>query len=387
MTDVAAAMPASPERMPVIRSVAILGAGTMGAQIAAHFANAGVPVAAARPHGRRRAPGARARAYAQAGSVLHAGPRWHSLRPAASTPTSHAIAEADWVIEAVVERLDVKRDLLARSTAPGGRARLSARTRPGIPIGALAEGRSEDFRRHWLGTHFFNPPRYLRLLEIVPTPDTDPAVRVGCRRALRITGSARARSSRRTRRTSSRTTSRSTASCGRSRRSPAGATRSRRSTRSPGRALGRPKSATFRTADIAGLDILAHVARTLHERLPEGDRDMFRVPRLLDEMLSRGWLGEKAGQGFYRREKNADGESEILTLDPAVDDLSRQAARATGRTRGGQADRGRAGARPHAVCRRGQGRRLPARDAGADARSTPPVSRRRLRTRSTTSIA
>ncbi len=315
MTDVAAAMPASPERMPVIRSVAILGAGTMGAQIAAHFANAGVPsllldlTADVARHGLERARTLKPDPFFTSDSV--------ALISTGGFDADFArVAEADWVMEAVVERLEVKRDLLARLDSARRPGSIVSSNTSGIPIGALAEGRSEDFRRHWLGTHFFNPPRYLRLLEIVPTPDTDPAVLAAIVRfADRRLGKGTV-------------VAKDTPGFIANHIALHGVIRALEALASgrytieeidaiTGPPLGRPKSATFRTADIAGLDILAHVARTLHERLPEGDRDLFRVPRLLDEMLSRGWLGEKAGQGFYRREKNADGESEILTLDPA----------------------------------------------------------------------
>ena len=167
MTDVAAAMPASPERMPVIRSVAILGAGTMGAQIAAHFANAGVPsllldlTADAARDGLERARTLKPDPFFT--------PRQRRTHPTGGFDADlAAIAEADWVIEAVVEQLDVKRDAArARRRRPAaGRDRQLEHV--GHPDCALAEGRSEDFRRHWLGTHFFNPPRYLHLLEVDP---------------------------------------------------------------------------------------------------------------------------------------------------------------------------------------------------------------------------
>ena len=147
----------------------------------------------------------------------------------------------------------------ARWTPPGARAASSAPTRRAFPIAVLAEGRSDDFRRHWLGTHFFNPPRYLRLLEVIPTPTPIPPC-VDRRGARSPIGTwARAWWWPRTRRTSSATTSRSSTWCAPWRWWPRARTRSRRSTRSPGPPIGRPKSATFRTLDLAGIDILAHV--------------------------------------------------------------------------------------------------------------------------------
>ena len=160
-----------------IRSAAVLGAGTMGAQIAAHLANAGVPVAAARPDGRRRArrPEARRARSSRTRSSRRTPPR--SITTGGFDTTSAQLADVDWIIEAVVERLDVKRGAARarRCRAAAGHDR-HRRTRPAFRSRALAEGRSDDFRRHWLGTHFFNPPRYLQLLELIPTADTDPAV-------------------------------------------------------------------------------------------------------------------------------------------------------------------------------------------------------------------
>src|SRR5438034_6452827 len=159
----------------MIRSAAVLGAGTMGAQIAAHFANAGVPT----------------RLLDLTGDVARQGlERARALKPDPFfTPDTArlitiggfdrdlaAISGADWIVEAVVEQLDVKRALLARVDEARRPGAIVTSNTSGIPIAALAQGRSDDFRRHWLGTHFFNPPRYLRLLEIIATAETDPAV-------------------------------------------------------------------------------------------------------------------------------------------------------------------------------------------------------------------
>ena len=194
----------------------------------------------------------------------------------------------------------------------GARAAIVSSNTSGIPVGVLAEGRSDDFRRHWLGTHFFNPPRYLRLLELIPTPDTDPAVLAGVRR-LRTCTSARAWSSPRTRPTSSATISRSTTWCAPWRSWPRARYSIEEIDAITGPPIGRPKSATFRTLDLAGIDILAHVVRNLAERLG----DPARAPRSCCRRSWRrcwpaGWTGEKAGQGFYKRVKGDDGESQIL---------------------------------------------------------------------------
>ena len=302
--------------MFTIRSVAVLGAGTMGAQIAAHLANAGVP----------------SLLLDLTPQVAREGfERARKLKPdpfftpdAARLVTTGGfdedlgrIAECDWIVEAIVERLDVKRALLEkveRHRRPG--ALVSSNT-SGIPIAAIAEGRGEEFRRHWLGTHFFNPPRYLRLVEIIPTTDTDPAVvarlatfvdhalgkgvvvakdtpnfianHLGLYGVMRVFDALAA-----------------------------GPFSIEAIDQITGPALGRPKSATFRTMDIAGVDVLAHVARNLAERLPSADdRRAFALPAFVETMVERGWVGEKAGQGFYKKTKR-DGRTEIHALDPAT---------------------------------------------------------------------
>jgi 3-hydroxyacyl-CoA dehydrogenase len=158
-----------------IRSAAVLGAGVMGAQIAAHLSNAGIPVllldltAAAARDGLSRARSLKPDPFfvPEAASLIETG--------GFDTDLSR-LAQVDVIIEAVVEQLDVKRALLERVDAVRRADAIVSSNTSGIPITALAEGRSDGFRRHWLGTHFFNPPRYLHLLEVIPTADTDPAV-------------------------------------------------------------------------------------------------------------------------------------------------------------------------------------------------------------------
>ena len=309
-----------------IRSATVLGAGTMGAQIAAHLANAGVGVhlldltAQVARDGLRRASGLKPDPFFTKDGL--------TLVTTGSFDDLGHRGPVDWIVEAVVERIDIKRDLLARVDAVRQPGTIVSSNTSGIPIGALAEGRSTDFRRHWLGTHFFNPPRYLRLLEIVPTPETDAAVlervRVfadhrlgkgvvvakdtpnfianhigihGVMQVLRmlegVDGPAHA-----------------TARGGYSIEEIDAIT---------GPAIGRPKSATFRTMDVVGIDVLAHVARNLSERLDDpAARAQFVPPALVSRLIAAGQIGEKAGQGFYRREKRKDGTSDILTLDAAA---------------------------------------------------------------------
>src|SRR5688572_29854315 len=148
----------------------------MGAQIAAHFANAGVPSLLLDLTPEAAAEGLK-RARALKPDPFFTPETWKLITTGGFDDGLARLAEADWTIEAVVERLDVKRALLERVDAARRPGSIVSSNTSGIPIGALAEGRSDDFRRHWLGTHFFNPPRYLRLLEIIPTPETLPAVR------------------------------------------------------------------------------------------------------------------------------------------------------------------------------------------------------------------
>ena len=276
----------------------------MGAQIAAHFANAGVPAllldvtADAAAQGLKRARGAEARPVLHPGHLEARSPRRLRRGPGAAcaTPTGSS-----------------KRSSSSSTSSGAARARWMPSRRPGsivssntsgIPIAALAEGRSDDFRRHWLGTHFFNPPRYLQLLEIIPTPETHPVV------VETVTAVRRhpARQGRRDRE-----------GLAELHRQPPGALRrgadpgeggGRRVHDRGGRrdhrpAIGRPKSATFRTLDLAGVDILGHVVRNLHERLPDerGPRRPSCCRRSSSRCSSAGLTGEKAGQGFYKRVK------------------------------------------------------------------------------------
>jgi 3-hydroxyacyl-CoA dehydrogenase len=298
----------------MIRSVAILGAGTMGAQIALHCANAGIPALLLdlTPE--------LARDGLEKARRLKPDPQFvPEVRDLVTTAGFddglRLLAGVDWVMEAVVERLDIKQQLLARVDLARRSGSIVSSNTSGIPIGVLAEGRSDDFKRHWLGTHFFNPPRYLRLLEVIPTPDTDPAV-VETMRAFADHHLGKGV-----------VVAKDTPNFIGNHVALYGVVRILEAVVSgrytieevdaiTGPALGRPGSATFRTMDIAGIDVLAHVMRNLHERLAdEADRRAFAAPRLLQQMLDRGALGEKSGRGFYQRHKTARGETEIRTLD------------------------------------------------------------------------
>ncbi len=301
----------------LIRSVAVLGAGTMGAQIAAHFANAGVPAllldvtADAAKQGLQRARALKPDPFftPDAVKLISTGSFDSDLR---------RIAESDWIIEAVVERLDIKRGLLEKVDAARRPGSIVSSNTSGIPISALAEGRSDDFRKHWLGTHFFNPPRYLHLLEIIPTPDTDQAIVA----AVAHFADHRLGKGVVIAKDSPGFIGNHIAMYGMLQilaRVAAGEYTIDEADAITGPPLDRPKSATFRTLDIAGLDIVGRVVDDLRERLRDGDgKDPWTLPAFVRQMLERGMTGEKAGQGFYKRVKNTQGESEILTLDPAT---------------------------------------------------------------------
>jgi 3-hydroxyacyl-CoA dehydrogenase len=301
--------------MSLIHSVSVLGAGTMGAQIAAHFANAGVPVllldltSDIARDGLNRARGLKPDPFftPDAATLITTGgfdTDWGRL------------ADVDWILEAVVEQLDVKRALIERIEAVRRPDCIVSSNTSGIQLSVIAKGRSAEFRRHWLGTHFFNPPRYLPLLEVIPTGDTDPAV------VAQVSAFADRRLGKGV------VVAKDTPNFIANRIGLYGVVSVFRTLAGggltieeidaiTGPALGRPKSATFRTMDIAGLDVLGHVASNLQTQLPADEAQAFALPPLVRTLIERGWVGEKSGQGFYKREKSAQG-SEIVTLDPAT---------------------------------------------------------------------
>ena len=310
-----------------IRSVAILGAGTMGAQIAAHFANAGVPAllldltAEAARRGLDRARKLKPDPFFTTDT-------WKLITTGSFDADLSKIKDASWIMEAVVEQLDVKRALLEKVDAFRTPGSIVSSNTSGIPIAALAEGRSDDFRAHWLGTHFFNPPRYLRLLEVIPTAATSQAV------VDRVVQFADHRLGKGVviAKDSPNFIGNHIALYGLMKILPkvaSGEYSIEEVDAITGPAVGRPKSATFRTMDLAGIDILAHVVRNLNERLPdERDRATFVLPEFVTRMLERGAAGEKAGRGFFQRVKKPAGDSEILTLDPStLEYRPKQAAR------------------------------------------------------------
>ena len=284
-----------------IRDAAVLGAGVMGAQIAAHLANAGVRVRLL-DVSREAARDGLARAARLKPDPFFTASAQSLVQTGSFDDDLASIAGADWIVEAIVERLDAKQALTARVDALRRADAIVSTNTSGIPIASIAAGRSESFRRHWLGTHFFNPPRYLHLLELIPTAETDPRI------VADLTAFADVRLGKGV------VLARDVPGFIANRIGMFGLMQVFTALGSgeytieeidaiTGPAIGRPKSATFRTVDIAGVDVLANVARTLGHPLPP----------FVEQMIARGLLGAKTDGGFYRK-RNDD----ILTLDLAT---------------------------------------------------------------------
>ncbi|MFZ1204138.1 MAG: 3-hydroxyacyl-CoA dehydrogenase family protein, partial [Candidatus Acidiferrales bacterium] len=320
-------------RRPIERAV-VLGAGTMGARIAAHLANAGIPcylldIAPSELNAEEKRKGLALDHPAVRNRIVLAGlEAAKKSKPAAFfTPETARLVmpgnledniawcgQADWIIEAVAENLEIKRKLFERVEAVRKPGTLVTTNTSGLPIHLIAEGRSEDFQKHFAGAHFFNPPRYMKLVELIPGPKTLPEVvktldevcdvtlgkgvviakdtpnfianRIGTFSILKAFAEMQALDM----------TIEEVDAC-------------------TGPAIGWPNSATFRTADIVGLDVLAHVVKNIYESVPDDEsRETYRIPPLLEALIAKGWLGEKTGSGFYQRVKKG-GDSEILTLD------------------------------------------------------------------------
>ncbi len=317
-----------------ISKVAVLGAGVMGSGIAAHLANVGIrcyllDIVPAELTDEERKRGLTLQDRQVRNRLAATGlERALKARPAAFYVPEQAslitvgnleddlewLSEVDWIIEAVVERLPIKKSLfekVAKYRRPG--TIVSSNT-SGISVNAMIEEMDEDFRRHFLGTHFFNPPRYMKLLEIIPTRDTDPDVVEFMRRfSTDVLGKGVV-------------IAKDTPNFIANRIGTFGMLATIRIMLSrgyrideidaiTGPAMGRPKSASFRTLDLVGLDTFVHVAGNVRENVEDpAEKEAFSIPDFVQEMLKRGWLGEKSGQGFYKKIKR-DGQSQILTLD------------------------------------------------------------------------
>ena len=232
---------------------------------------------------------------------------------------SPKLKDCDWIIEAVAENREIKRALLEKVQAVRAPGAIVSSNTSGISISSISEGFSEDFRRHFLGAHFFNPPRYLHLLEVIPTAETLPeVVQAISSFGDQTLGKGIVLAKDRPNFIGNRVGIFSTLSAMRIMQED-GYTIEEIDTLT-GPVLGMPKSATFRTLDIVGLDVLAHVVENLREALPDDEaHDLFRLPDFARQMLERGLLGDKTGKGFYTKLKGKGGdESEILTIDLAT---------------------------------------------------------------------
>lgn len=310
-----------------IKKVAVLGSGVMGSRIACHFAGIGAQVllldivpkdlpADAPPAQRNKIVNdALAAALKSNPSPVYNKDVIKRIATGNFDDNMKDIAACDWIIEVVVERLDIKQQVYEKVEQYRKPGTLITSNTSGIPIRMLSEGRSEDFKKHFCGTHFFNPPRYLRLLEIIPTPDTDPSIvdflmnygslylgkttvlckdtpafianRIGVYGIMALFGLV----------------------------DKLGLTIDEVDALT-GPIIGRPKSATFRTADVVGIDTLVKVANGVYENCATDEaRDTFKIPSWLNRMIENNWLGDKTGQGFFKKTKGTGGEKEILTLN------------------------------------------------------------------------
>jgi 3-hydroxyacyl-CoA dehydrogenase len=315
-----------------ISKVAVVGSGVMGSRIACHFAGIGVQVLLLDivPPALNDVPFDKLTMTKERNRIVNdALQATLKSKPSATYTKSVAqyiktgnidddlpkIADCDWIIEVVIERLDIKQQLFEKIEKYRKPGTLITSNTSGIPIHLMSEGRGEDFRQHFCGTHFFNPPRYLRLLEIIPGPETKPEVidflmgygdrflgkttvlckdtpafianRVGVFGFMAVF-KAMQQLGLNVDEVDSLT----------------------------GTVFGRPKSATFRTGDVVGLDTLVHVAKELPKNVPNDEaKDIFTMPPFLEKMVENKWLGDKTGQGFYKKVKGEKGKSEILTLN------------------------------------------------------------------------
>ncbi len=318
-----------------IEKVAVLGSGVMGSRIACHFANVGcevllLDIVPKEPNPVELAKGltleskvvrnrivndALAFALKSNPSPIYKKEFASRISTGNFTDDLSRISTCDWVIEVVVENLEIKKniyDQVEKFRKPGT---LVTSNTSGIPIHLMSEGRSDDFKSHFCGTHFFNPPRYLKLLEIIPTPHTSPEiVSFLMRYGEQFLG-------------------KTTVQC---KDTPAfianrvgvysilalfhlvekmGLT-VEEVDKLTGPVLGRPKSATFRTCDVVGLDTLVNVAKGLKDNCPNDEANaLFTLPDYLQKMVANKWFGDKSGQGFYKKVKGKDGKSEIFALD------------------------------------------------------------------------
>ena len=312
-----------------IKKVAVLGSGVMGSRIACHFANIGVEVLLldivprdlseadkANPAARNKIVNdALAFALKSKPSPIYEKGFAKLISTGNFEDDMSKISDVDWIIEVVVERLDIKQVVFEQVEKYRKPGTLITSNTSGIPMHMMSEGRSDDFQKHFCGTHFFNPPRYLRLLEIIPGPKTDPEIidflmhygdlflgkeTVLCKDtpafiANRI-GIYAIMSAMHTIEDMEMTVG--------------------EVDRLTGPIIGRAKSATFRTMDVVGLDTTVNVANNLHAGLPNDEsKEKFILPSIVKEVHERGWFGDKSGQGYFKKTKDENGKRTILELD------------------------------------------------------------------------
>jgi 3-hydroxyacyl-CoA dehydrogenase len=302
-----------------IRKVAVLGAGTMGAAIAAHCANAGLEVDlldiapddddtnAIVEAGFERMKNARP-------AALMAGEVGDRIRTGNFQDNFGRVGEADWIVEAIIEKLEPKRELMQRVEETAKEDAIISTNTSGIPLHEISEERSDDFKKRFVGTHFFNPPRYLKLMEIIPTGDTDPEIVEAIRNfGERVLGKGGV-------------IAKDTPNFIGNRIGTFAGMQSARYAFDNGYGveeidaitgplIGHPKTATFRLNDQVGLDIAVGVAENLYEAVPEDEsREDLKPPEKLQEMLEKDLLGNKSGAGFYKRDKR-DGKTVFDVLD------------------------------------------------------------------------
>lgn len=318
-----------------INKVAVIGSGIMGSGIACHFANIGVEVLLLDIVPRELTEKEKAAGKTLEDAVVRNRMVNDNLKAALKSKPSpiyhkkfasrietgnledhlQKISEVDWIIEVVVERLDIKQKVFEQVEKHRKPGTLITSNTSGIPIAFMNKGRSEDFRKHFAVTHFFNPPRYLKLFEVVPGPDCDESVtKFLMNYGEQFLGKTSV-------------LAKDTPAFIGNRIGIFGIQSLFHQVKElgmtieevdklTGPVIGRPKSATFRTVDVVGLDTLVHVANGIYENCPDDEaHELFKLPDFINTMMENKWLGSKTGQGFYKKEKTADGKRNILSLD------------------------------------------------------------------------
>ncbi|KFZ42789.1 3-hydroxyacyl-CoA dehydrogenase [Anoxybacillus flavithermus] len=317
-----------------IKKAAVLGSGVMGSGIAAHLANVGIPTLLLDIVPKELTAEEQAKGWTLEHKqvrnriVNQAVQRLLKQKPAPLMSKAnlalievgnfeddfHRLAECDWIIEVVVERLDVKKSVFEKVDEVRKQGSIVSSNTSGISIEAMAEGRSEDFKKHFLGTHFFNPPRYLKLLEVIPTKYTDPAVVAFMKQfGENVLGKGVVLAKDTPNFIANRigtygllVTVREMMKGGYSVGEVDSVT---------GPLIGRPKSATFRTLDVVGLDTFIHVANNVFEKVEGEEKEVFAVPSFMKTMVEKGWLGSKSGQGFFYKKGKDIFELNYETLE------------------------------------------------------------------------